>query len=597
MNARPTGIFDVGVVPLDQDSPPLGSPQQRQPADRTIRPLRRSPPAAPGSARTTARSSPPRTGLCCNPSAPPTRRPPRRKSSARSNLDGRLGIASGSTSRPESRGGPGAFQNANTTWKIGLRLRSPLRPQVSTSCSNGTSWWSYAVQRPADRTLDSSSRKSGRPTRSTPQDQRVDEGADQRPPASARSRPATGDPDHQVLAGRCAAQQHLERRQQRHEQRRVRLAGRGPELGRQAGRRANRTGRAAVGQDGRPGPVSGHSSAARPAELRSPVRQLPLQRGALQPLPLPRGVVRVLHRQPRPAAGTPLRSAVKPRASSAENTSSDQPSLTMWCIVSSSTCSLAEPQKARRTAAPRRGRRAVGLRGIAAGTPPRASPAGRPFRSSTGSSNRAGRRTCCVGRPAAPGNVVRSTSCRARSTSRASTQRSRRRRRVPADGRRPGCCRRAAGPRAGRGTRAAAGRTTGARVPARPAEPAAAGRRPSPIARRLDPRGQPRDGGAFERPRSGTSTSNAVAHPRDEPVASSESPPRSKKLSWMPTRSRPRTSCQIAARSASDWRARGRVRPAAVAAARSGGGQRLAVHLAVGRQRQRSSITKAAGTM
>ena len=70
-------------------------------------------------------------------------------------------------------------------------------------------------------------------------------------------------------------------------------------------------------------------------------------------------------------------------------------------------------------------------------------------------------------------------------------------------------------------------------------------------------------------------------------VASNECPPSSKKLSWMPTRSSPRTSAQIAASCSSTAVSRRHVTGAEVGPVLIGGGQRPAIDLAVGRQRQR----------
>ena len=75
-----------------------------------------------------------------------------------------------------------------------------------------------------------------------------------------------------------------------------------------------------------------------------------------------------------------------------------------------------------------------------------------------------------------------------------------------------------------------------------------------------------------------------------------ESPPSSKKLSWSPTRSHPQDLAQIAASGCLDRGARRDVGPAPRPRS-DGRGQRVAVDLAVGRQRQGRERTKAAGTM
>ena len=105
---------------------------------------------------------------------------------------------------------------------------------------------------------------------------------------------------------------------------------------------------------------------------------------------------------------------------------------------------------------------------------------------------------------------------------------------------------------------------------------------------RLDPlRRAPATVGASNRARSGISTPNASRSRETTWVASSEWPPRSKKLSWTPTRSSPSTSPQIAATTLLGRGPRARSRRAVAAATGLGRGQGAAVDLAVGRQRQR----------
>ena len=85
---------------------------------------------------------------------------------------------------------------------------------------------------------------------------------------------------------------------------------------------------------------------------------------------------------------------------------------------------------------------------------------------------------------------------------------------------------------------------------------------------------------------------------RGPATSSSEWPPRSKKLSCTPTRSTPQHLLPDPASDPSRSGVRGGTYRLALRAARPGRGQRPAVHLAVGRQRQRrSSGTKAPGTM
>ena len=80
-------------------------------------------------------------------------------------------------------------------------------------------------------------------------------------------------------------------------------------------------------------------------------------------------------------------------------------------------------------------------------------------------------------------------------------------------------------------------------------------------------------------------------------AASSEWPPRSKKLSWTPTRGTPRTSTQIAASFSSIGRARRRRTGPTLEAGPIRRGQRRRSILPFARQRQRSRSTIAAGTM
>ena len=73
----------------------------------------------------------------------------------------------------------------------------------------------------------------------------------------------------------------------------------------------------------------------RSRQLLAPVLQLLLQHLAQQPLPLPHRIVRILHRQRRQRIRVPAKTPLE-LASSRVSTPIDQPSDTMWCMVSSS---------------------------------------------------------------------------------------------------------------------------------------------------------------------------------------------------------------------------------------------------------------------
>ena len=82
-------------------------------------------------------------------------------------------------------------------------------------------------------------------------------------------------------------------------------------------------------------------AAATPASCSRQYPSCLFQHLPLQPLPLPHRIIRILQ-SPAPPAATPSPSSSTPRTAPLNSRTSipiDQPSLTMWCIVSSSTCS------------------------------------------------------------------------------------------------------------------------------------------------------------------------------------------------------------------------------------------------------------------
>ena len=153
------------------------------------------------------------------------------------------------------------------------------------------------------------------------------------------------------------------------------------------------------------------------------------------------------------------------------------------------------------------------------------------------------------------------------------------------------CCRSRPAPPAGRGTTAAAARTTAA-----PPRAGSAGTAPSrgPAPDRPAGRPQPADGRRLEQVTTGISASSTARTRVTSRVASSEWPPSSKKSSShrpapgrAPRRTAPQTISSRAVRGA---------RPAS-AARELRRGQRPAVELAVGGERQRVEHDDAAGTM
>ena len=274
-------------------------------------------------------------------------------------------------------------------------------------------------------------------------------------------------------------------------------------------------------------PVAGHRPAAagrraapapagRPGQAVPPVGQLPGQQavrvvlGAEQ-LPLPQRVVRVLDRQAPTAGPAPRSRAAYGRRRSRPAAPIDQPSLAMWCITSTSTCSAgaARSSQARHGSLGRQVERVPADRATAAATSSSATvddlqPPGRlrpgqdllvrlPVRH---------RRTPCAApraarpRPAAPRSSASAVQ-------------------LPAQPHAPAArCRTRPGPPAGPGTTAAAGRTTAAPAPAA----AAAGQRPPRRGRAASTARPARPTvGASNSARSGTSAPNTARTRLDQP--------------------------------------------------------------------------------
>ncbi len=141
--------------------------------------------------------------------------------------------------------------------------------------------------------------------------------------------------------------------------------------------------------------------------------------------------------------------------------------------------------------------------------------------------------------------------------------------------------------RAGRGTRGAAGRRRAAARPSRGAGTSGGCRGLAALACRLDARGEaPRRSGASNRSRSGSSTCSASRMRETTWVASSEWPPRAKKFVVAADALDAQAPRPRSRRAAASTGVRGAIVGDASAAGGVGGGQRPAVHLAVGRERQ-----------
>ena len=353
--------------------------------------------------------------------------------------------------------------------------------------------------------------------------------------------------------------------------------------------------RAAAGRSAAPGPAA-------PGQPLPPVGELALQHLARQPAPLPDGEVRVLHRQLRQRRRPPSAEG-RDRAAETSRTSTpiDQPSLTMWCIATSSTCSRSpRRQSTARNSGPRarsKGRCASASRAAASaasrsasgsadrsttgsekprrrhGSPARARPpslredraqhlvpahhlAQRPLQHATSTARRepAARSACCTATSPGSSWSMNQSRCWANDSGRSPARGHRHDRR-----RRHSARRRAAPPRS-----------------ARPAPPRSAPR-------------TARAGPAPPRTRSRNCEITCVA--------SSEWPPRSKKLSSTPTRSTPRTSLQIPASISSTGVRGATYPPPPPRPADSGAGSAARSTLPLAVSGSASSTTNADGTM
>ena len=122
-------------------------------------------------------------------------------------------------------------------------------------------------------------------------------------------------------------------------------------------------------------------------------------------------------------------------------------------------------------------------------------------------------------------------------------------------------------------------------------------RRSAAASHRLDPLGQSGDRGRLEERAKRDLHAECLAESRDDLRRQQEWPPRSKKLSWAPTRSTPKSDPQTDA-TISSIGPRGGTKSATcrkpgLARVRKG----LPIDLAVGRQRQRVEHTNAEGIM
>ena len=130
------------------------------------------------------------------------------------------------------------------------------------------------------------------------QHQRVDEETDE-PLELGAPAPGNGRAHRDVLLPAVAVEQHLEGREQRHEQRRPFAPAQRLERMQQRRGQIKGCARAPVAQYRRTRPVGGQLQRGQISELRLPVGELALQHLALQPLALPHRVVGILDRQRR----------------------------------------------------------------------------------------------------------------------------------------------------------------------------------------------------------------------------------------------------------------------------------------------------------
>ena len=150
------------------------------------------------------------------------------------------------------------------------------------------------------------------PAHIRPQHQRVDEESDQ-PFRLCPGPPGRQRPHRDVLLPAVAGEQHLKSRQQRHEQRRVLVLAQLLQRRRRRPVNLQLLPAALIARQPRTRTVRRQTQHFHPPQLTPPVLQLPLQLLALQPLPLPHRVVRILHRQLRQPRPTPVKTRLVQR--------------------------------------------------------------------------------------------------------------------------------------------------------------------------------------------------------------------------------------------------------------------------------------------
>ena len=509
---------------------------------------RRCPRAGSRSGRPSGRSSRRRTGRCCTRGPRRGRRGVSASARVRSNLAVPVPSAVGSGRRVSSgrpTSGIRLFWRTNITWKSGVRLGSRAGLQRLDELLEGQVLVLVGPQRDlADAAEQLAEARVARQV--GPQRQHVHEEADQ--PLDLGAVPV-GDrrADDDVVLAAVAVEQGLEGGQQRHEGRRALAPAERVERADSSARERERPDAPAGRPDGRARAVGGQLQ----GRSRPPAAATSSRAGGRGPRPAASsrcqsGVVGVLDRQlgqRRRAAprGTPRRAPPARR----RRRPSDQPSVTMWCIVRSSTwSSSAQPEQAWRGQRPAgQVERPPGLLGgqprglgLAVGRRRAAQ-----VRSSSARSSRLGddlhraRRRPSRTWSAAPRAAGRSRRSAARSASASSGP-------VEPDG-----GRHVEGRLAGRQLVEEPERLLRERERERPGRSTRAerrrGRPRSAAARRalLDARGQRGDGRAPRRAsRSGSSTPKASRSREATWVASSEWPPSSKKSSCAPTRSQRR---------------------------------------------------------
>ena len=283
----------------------------------------------------------------------------------------------------------------NSTWNSGLRPGSRSGATAATTSSNDTSALPSAPST-APRVRSSSSANVGSPRQVGRDRHGVREQPQQvlglRLLAAGRQRP-----DRERVLPRAPAEHHLERREHQTEHRDAAVPGQRAHAGGQppAGSVAGDV--AATGRTAAAG-AAGRSAAAAPAGSRRARRAsgpaAPAAAGPAIRLGLPARVVRVLDRQRR--AGPAARSvhcAPSTARSARGQHRADQPSLTRWCMFSSSRCSLgAEPEQPS-PGTPARGRGRTGVRS-SRDRPARSAARARPPRRPSSSTGRGSAITC-----------------------------------------------------------------------------------------------------------------------------------------------------------------------------------------------------------